>query len=128
VWMKCSRRAADRNRLFVPFEGEQGHIPHGRRVDCQKWIARAEPVRVLESLQPAFRLAVARQGISEPGVAECKAGAELHRFRKMLESEFGKPPARMAESEHEVSPRLFIIERDRPCARAERRLRACPQS
>src|SRR4029077_2080915 len=87
------------------------------------WIAWAQTVRFLQRLQSAFRLAAACQGISEPGVAECKARAQLHRFGEMPKGELGTPPSRMTEPEHQMGPWLFIIERGGGCAGRERPVR-----
>ena len=38
----------------------------------------------------------------------------------MLEREFGTPPARVTESDHQVAPGVFIVEHDRCRARGER--------
>ena len=89
-------------------------------IDRQKRIARAQAVCLLQRLQPAFRLAADRHGISEPGVAERKAGIEFDRLRQMLERELGTPPARVTESDHEVTPGVFIVEHHGRRARSER--------
>ncbi len=77
-------------------------------------------MRLLQRLQSALGLAAAGQCIAEPGMTERKAGAQLHRFPQMPERELGTPPSRVAESDDQVTPGVFIVERDGLRARSER--------
>src|SRR5215813_3585927 len=104
--------AADLDRLFVSFQREQRHVAHGRCIDRNERIARAKPLRQFKGLQPAFRLPAACQGIAEPSMGEREVRIELDRLRQMCHRLPRTATSGVPKPEHEMSPRLLVVELD----------------
>src|SRR5687767_12829298 len=105
--------AAYINRLLISPECEQCHVTHGRRVDREKRIARAEAVRLLQSFEPAFGLSACRKAVAEPGMAQRKTRIKLDCLREMHQRRLRAPPPGVRKAQHQLSPRVLIVKFDR---------------
>src|SRR5215510_6140428 len=119
TWVSRCDCPAHCNRLVVSFERKQCHVPRDGRTDGQKRIERTDLPRPLQRLEAALWLTAACERIGESCIPERKIWIYIHGQRKMPHRIIGAALARMTEPEHEVSPGVLLIQRQRGCAGLE---------
>src|ERR1044072_9926311 len=62
--------------------------------------------------EPASGVSAYRQSIAQPGMAEREIRVELDRLGQVHQRGLRMPPTRMREAEHQMSPRILIVELD----------------
>src|SRR4051812_16629986 len=122
LWVPCNRCPTRADGLLVTPEREQCHVANDRRIEGKERIARAQAMRLLENVEPAFGLSARCEPVTEPGMPQREIRIELDRLREVHQRGLWMTPSRMSETQYQVSPWLLIVELDRARAGIKRAL------